>query len=151
MKQGRMVIRDAVDTRRFLMMLDSFERPFTLAWTPGEKRSLSQNALLHRWYGEVAAQLGDADATTIKGLCHRQFGLTIRLRDEQFAWIWNRTGAGLSYERQCKFLASGILGVSSKMTKPELSEYMDAMRQHYAEAGICLTDPEDRKYEREFQ
>lgn len=146
-KPGRIVIRNEVDARRFLMMFDGFEKPVTIAWSPGDKRSLSQNALLHKWYGEVAAQLGDTDATTIKGQCHRRFGLTIRLRDEGFAWIWERTGAHMPYEKQCRLLGSGILGVSSKMTKPEFTEYMEAMRQHYAEAGIHLTDPEAQRYE----
>lgn len=150
-KTGRMTIRNAVDARRFLMVFDHIEKPFTLAWTPGVKRTLSQNALLHMWFDEIAKHHGDRSATEVKGECHHEWGLTIRLRDPQFAWIWDRTGAHLTYEQQCRLLASEALGVSSKMSKAELSEYMDAMRRHYDEIGIRLTDPEAMKYEQEMQ
>lgn len=53
----------------------------------------------------------------------------------------------MPYEKQCNLLASGILSVSSSMNTKELSEYMDAMFQHYASEGIRLTDPDMKFYE----
>lgn len=135
-------IRNAVDARRFLMVFDNLEKPFMVDITPGDKRSLSQNNLLHMWFDQIAKHFGDIDSNTVKGQCHRKWGLTIRMKDPQFAWLWERTGAHLDYERQCGLLASGNFNVSSKMSKPDLSRYMDAMRQHYDELGVRLTDPE---------
>lgn len=121
--------------------------PFSVSIGEGEKRTLSQNALLHKWFGEIAAQRGDVDAHHVKGECHRKWGLTIRLRDEAFAYVWKRTGAGLTFEQQRNFLASGVLNVSSAMTTKELTEYMDAMERDYRSRGFRLTDPDLRKYE----
>lgn len=143
-RSGHMVIKGAPDAQRFLMIFDLLPKPFTLAWTPGERRTIPQNSLLHKWFGEVASHLGDTSAAKVKGQCHREWGLSIRLRDPEFAWVWNKTGAHLSYEKQCNMLGSGVLGVSSKFTKHEFSEYMDAMRQHFEEINIHLTDPDAR-------
>lgn len=121
--------------------------PFSVSIGGGLTRTKSQNALLHKWYGEIAAQLGDTDAHQVKGECHRKWGLTIRLRDEVFAFVWKRSAVGLNYEQECKFLASGALNVSSAMSPKELTEYMDAMSREYRLRGFFLTDPELQKYE----
>jgi len=113
----------------------------------GETRTAAQNRTLHMWFGEVARHQGDVDADDVKGMCHRRWGLTIRLRDDVFAWMWKHTGANLPYEKQCKYLASGALNVSSAMNADELSEYLDSMSRHFRSEGVRLTDPELRKYE----
>lgn len=130
------------DTSKLFAYLGDMEPPYCVTVQKGRKRTLDQNALLHKWFGEIAKHYGDRTALDVKGECHRQWGLTIRLRDEPFAWVWARTGAGLGYEAQCRMLASGILGVSSKMTVTELSEYMDGMSTHYLSEGVRLTLPE---------
>lgn len=106
------------------------------------RRTLSQNALLHKRFKDIADHYGDRSATDVKGECHMQFGLTIRLRDPQFAWIWERTGALLPYEKQVKLMASGTLSMSSAMTTAELTEYLDDMAREYRARGVVLTDPE---------
>jgi len=121
--------------------------PFTVTVGPAGVRTLSQNALLHKWFGEVAKQRGDVDMLDVKGECHQKWGLAIKRRCPQFAWIWAQTGAKLPHEKQCKLLASGNLNVSSSMTKPELSEYMDAMSREYRQRGFSLTDPDFMKYQ----
>lgn len=112
-----------------------------------EQRTTQQNRTLHMWFGEVAKQKADLDALEVKGMCHRQWGLTIKLRCPQFSWIWERTGVHLTYEKQCKLLASGVLNVSSSMSVDELSEYMEAMSRHFRSDGVYLTDPDLRKYD----
>lgn len=109
-----------------------------------ESRTTRQNRTLHMWFGEVARQQADLDASDVKGMCHRRWGLTIRLRDAKFAWVWEQSGAKLPYEKQCKVLASGTFNVSSEMNVDELSEYMEAMSRHFRSDGLTLTDPEDR-------
>ena len=96
------------------------------------KRTLSQNALIHVWFDEIAKHRGDVTAFDVKGELHRKFGLPIRLRNPQFAWVWHQTGAALDYEKQCKLLACGVLNVSSGMTKKELKEYADEIQREYS-------------------
>jgi len=113
----------------------------------GERRTAQQNRTLHMWFGEIAKQQADLDANEVKGMCHRRWGVAIKLRDPQFAWIWGHSGARLPYEKQCKLLASGVLNVSSSMSVDELSEYMDSMSRHFRSDGVMLTDPDLLKYE----
>lgn len=110
-----------------------------------DKRSLQANALLHQWYGQISKHLGDRSAAEVKGECHHQWALPIRLRDEQFAWVWAQTGAKLNYEKQCSLLASEILGISSRMTTKELHDYMDEIERHYRAKGVALTIPERKE------
>lgn len=110
-------------------------------------RTNDQNSTIHMWFGEIARQLGDVDSNEVKGQCHRRWGLSIRLRDPQFAWVWRHSGASLNYEQQCSLLASGVLNVSSGMTVKELSEYMDSMARQYRSQGLTLTDPKPQQYQ----
>lgn len=118
--------------------------PYTITVRDGKVRTLNQNALLHKWFGEIAKQ-GDTTASQVKGQCHHEYGLPIRLRDEQFAWLWNNSAAKLDYEKRCAVLASGQFQISSKMNTKELSEYMDAMFPDYTARGIHLTLPEEKE------
>ena len=86
----------------------------------------------------------------VKGECHHKWGLPIKLRDRQFAWVWHNSGEKLNYGQQCALLASGVLNISSSMNVSELSEYLEAMQLHYRAEGVRLTDPEAAKYEQEF-
>lgn len=148
-----------MQTRR-VMTLEQAERlaayvvgltlPFTITIGDGKSRTVAQNALMHKWYGEVAKHQGDRTMIQVKGECHHRYGLPIKRRCEQFAWVWKQTGERMDYEAQCKYLASGVLNVSSSMSVKELTEYMDAMRHDYAEQGIYLTDPELRGYDEDM-
>lgn len=125
--------------------VEGLELPFTLTVTEGKVRSLNANALFHKWLAVIAHFKGDRTPTDVKGEMHRKHGLSIRLRNPQFAWVWDKTGAHLPYEKQCSVLASGVFSISSGMTTKELKEYMDAIEQDCAEQGISLPQPEDRK------
>lgn len=134
------------EAERLAEFLVGLSLPFTVSWTEGGKRSLDQNALLHKWYGEIASQSRDMTAMQVKGQCHVAYGLPIRLRDEAFAWVWKHSGARLPYEKQCRLFERGTFAMTSAMTTKELSEYMDAMSAHYRAEGFMLTDPEMLKY-----
>ena len=101
-------------------------------------RTTNQNALLHKWYGQIAKHEGDRSAKDVKGECHHKWALDIRLRDDQFAWVWERTGALLPYEKQCSLLASETLGISSRMSTAELNEYLSEIENHFAPMGVHL-------------
>lgn len=128
--------------------LGDMPQPFNVmvkAGLPKETRTAAQNRLLHMWFGEIAKQSGDSTLGDVKGECHRRWGVSIRQRDIVFAWVWERTGSHLDYERQCKLLASGALNVSSKMNTAELSEYMTAIWNEYS-PHVGLTDPQELKW-----
>lgn len=105
-------------------------------------RTTNQNALVHKWFGQIAAH-EKRTASEVKGECHRKWGLPIRLRSDQFAWVWEHSGARLNYEQQCKLLASGVLCISSGMTTKELGEYMTEIEQHYRPLGVPLAYPKE--------
>jgi hypothetical protein len=104
-------------------------------------RTKSQNNLLHEWYAEIAQHYGDRSALDVKGQCHRDLGLHIRLRDPQFDWVWKHTGELMDHEQQARLLVSGCLNFSSEMSVKELSEYMDEIARFYEEKGVRLTRP----------
>lgn len=135
----------AQEAGRLAEWVEGLPVPFTLTYREGKVRSLSQNALLHKWFGEIAKQSGDRTALQVKGECHKEYGLVIKLRDAQWAWVWNRSAAHLDHEKQCKVLASGVFTVTSGMTSTELTEYMDPMAQDYRARGYRLTQPEDKQ------
>lgn len=145
--KGRRVIETPDDFARLQAFLADFPMPYTLTIAQGKGRTLSQNALLHMWFGEIAKQRGDSTMIEVKGQCHRKYGLAIRLRDDQFAFVWKRVSLGMSYEQECKLLASGILRVTSDMNAKEFAEYMDPMAHDYRAEGFRLTDPEILKYQ----
>ena len=136
-------IRHPEDWVSFCAWLQDHPNPYPFRICEGAGRSLSQNALLHMWFGQIAAQRSDVSLDDVKGEMHRRFGLDIRLRNPQFEWVWNQSGAKLSYEKQCAALGSGVFGVSSGMTTKELKKYLDALHAYATEQGWRLTIPED--------
>lgn len=149
--QSRQVIT-AEDAQKLADTIVGLRLPIRVTWTEGKGRSLSQNALLHGWFGEIAEQT-HTDATTVKGQCHHKWGVPIRSRDAQWLFMWEAFKEKVSrmtlppnktaYEVECAALASGNLKVSSGMTTKELKEYLDAMSAEYRAQGIKLTEPED--------
>ena len=133
------------DAARLAGFIAGLPIPFTLTWREGATRSLSANALLHKWYGEIAQHYGDRTAMQVKGECHVAYGVPIKSRDAAWAWVWRQISGALTYEQKCRVFERGILAVTSTMTTKELSEYMDAMSQHYRGQGVYLTDPELRE------
>ena len=146
MKTHRVMTAD--QAQRLAGMITGLPLPFTVTVTEGDiKRTIQQNALLHQWYGQVAKQHGDCTMVDVKGWSHHKWGLPIKLRNPQFAWVWKQSGEKLNYEQQCALLASGVLNISSSMNVSELSEYMGAMQLHYRGEGVHLTDPDAMRYE----
>lgn len=144
MKPMRFYVPPDGSIRDVLAYIASASPPFTVTFQAGEKRTLSQNALIHKWYDEIANHYGDRDAAQVKAECHVEFGLPIRLRDEAFDWVWQKSGAKLPYDKQLALFQRGTFAMTSEMTTAELTEYMDAVSRHYRAEGVMLTDPEGR-------
>jgi len=119
--------------------------PFTVSYAKGIKRSLPQNATLHAWFGQIAAETFQTQAE-VKAECKLRYGLPIMERDNP-AWVaeWSPLYGPLPYAQRLKLFE--VLPVSSKMTTRQMAEFMDAVQKEYRGQGIELIDPEARKYE----
>jgi hypothetical protein len=137
------------EAQRVASMITGLPLPFTITIGDGDKRTLSQNALIHKWFGQIAAHYGDMTAMEVKGECHVAYGVPIRRRDPVWSRVWERMFDGLTYEQQCFLFERGILAMTREMTVKQLTEYMDAMQAHYRAQGVSLLDPEALKYENE--
>lgn len=138
-----------LEAQRVASMITGLPLPFTITIGDGDKRTLSQNALLWRWYGQIATHLGDITAMQVKGQCHVAYGVPIRRRDPIWSRVWERMFDGLTYEQQCFLFERGILAMTREMSVKELTEYMDAVQAHYRAQGVPLTDPDALKHENE--
>ena len=109
----------------------------------GKARSLDQNAISHCWYEQLARELKEDDALGWKSYCKLHHGVPIlRAEDEQFRDFYDRTiRVTLSYEQ--KLDAMKFLPVTSLMTKPQLSKYLEAVRDDFMKRGVMLEFPED--------
>ncbi len=125
--------------------------PISIRWSKDnldchevKKRTIPQNSLLHKNFKEIAEHFGDRTTTEVKGESHLRWGVPIRLRNEQWAWLWERATKGLSYEQLKAVCESGSFAISSGMDTRELKEYIDALQGEYLPMGVRLSVPEDR-------
>lgn len=142
------VLHTPADAMEWLGYLSQQSFPMTVSHTEGEKRSNPQNRTIHMWYGEAAKKLGDTTAEDVRAECKLQFGVPILRRDDAaFLLEYDATFKPLPYEMKRKIFKALDPAITSRMTVKQLTEYMDAMRKHFAEGGVYLSDPELRKYE----
>ena len=108
----------------------------------GKDRSLDQNAISHAWYEQLARELREDDALGWKCCCKLNFGVPIlRAEDPEFRRFYDGAiKATLMYEE--KLAAMKFVPVTSLMTKPQLSRYLEAMQAHFAKRGVRLEFPE---------
>ena len=110
----------------------------------GKARSLDQNAISHAWYEQLARELKQEDALGWKCYSKLHHGVPIlRAEDEEFRAFYDTSIKGMDYEK--KLAAMKYLPVTSLMTKPQLSKYLEAMQQDFARMGVQLEFPEDAK------
>ncbi|HLP99188.1 MAG TPA: hypothetical protein VK149_12170 [Sideroxyarcus sp.] len=108
----------------------------------GKARSLDQNAISHAWYEQLARELREENALGWKSFCKLHFGVPIlRAEDEEFRTAYDSSVKHLTYEQ--KLQAMHFVPVTSLMTKPQLSQYLEAMQQHFAARGVRLEFPKD--------
>jgi hypothetical protein len=111
----------------------------------GKDRSLDQNAISHAWYEQIARELREDSPEDVKSECKLRFGVPIlRAHDEDFREMYDASMKGhLSYHQKLK--AMRFLPVTSLMTVPQLSQYLEDMQRHYAKVGVMLEFPEDAR------
>jgi len=106
----------------------------------GKDRSLSQNAITHAWYEQLARELREDDAIGWKCYSKLHHGIPIlRAEDEEFRDVYDQVIKGLSYEK--KLIAMKSWPVTSIMTKEQLSKYAEAMQVDFRARGVLLEFP----------
>lgn len=110
----------------------------------GKARSLDQNAISHAWYEQIARERKEDDALGWKCYCKLVHGVPIlRAEDEEFRTTYDLVIKPLRYDQ--KLEAMKCWPVTSIMTKPQLSKYLEAMQEGFATQGVYLTFPEVEK------
>lgn len=105
-------------------------------------RSLDQNAISHAWYEQLARELREDDAIGHKCYCKLHHGVPIlRAEDGEFREAYDATIKGMNYEQKLK--AMRILPVTSLMTKPQLSKYLEAIQSDFDRRGVRLEFPDE--------
>lgn len=113
--------------------------PFRAEVHAGEDRSLAQNRLAFKWYGEIAKRRHMSPDEAHRR-CKLRYGVPILCRDsEAFCETYERVLAPLPDELKIK--AMEIIEVTRLFTVPQMGEYLDTVYREQAMAGVKLTDP----------
>lgn len=108
----------------------------------GKARSLDQNAISHCWYEQLARELREEDALGWKSYCKLHHAVPImRAEDEEFRQFYDTTIKKMSYEQ--KLSCMKFVPVTSLMTKPQLSTYLEAVRDDFVKRGVRLEFPDE--------
>lgn len=106
-------------------------------------RSIPQNSISHAWYNEIAETLGDR--TPLEAKCESKLFLGVpilRAEDEDFRESYDRLFKNrFNVEEKLEIMKS--FEVTSLMEKPQFTQYLEAMREHWGKAGVTLLYPED--------
>jgi len=108
-----------------------------------EDRSLDQNAMINALYGQIAAQKEDESVVDVRRHCKAYFGIPILLAyDEAFSAMYTKSiMQHLTTEE--KLLAMDILPVTSRMKKPQATEYIETVIREFSKQGLSLVNPNE--------
>lgn len=107
-------------------------------------RTTEQNALIHKWFSQIAIQKGDESMLDIKAHCNLIYGRPIKVRDDPeweavFGYLFDR----LNYDKKIKAIRILDVPFTRSMNVDQLSEYMTNMARDYRQEGFSLVDPEE--------
>lgn len=131
------------DREEWQAIIGKITLPVTVSVVKGAKRSLSQNALVHKWYAEIALQLGDTTAETVRATCKLEHGVPILRRDdEQWREWYDNSFREFPYWQKIDLFERLDPAITRKMRVAQMTEYMDSIQRRYSQAGVTLSDPE---------
>jgi hypothetical protein len=114
--------------------------PLSVSVVSGKPRSGSQNNLQHKWYGEIAEQMGDQTKLEVENYCKLTFGVPILCdASDKYALMWETLSTNRSYE--ALLAAMPIIEVSRLFNVDQESKYLDAIHRHFSTQGFLLTQP----------
>lgn len=114
-----------------------------ITYKTGKRRTLDQNDISHVWYGQVADELREDTALGVKAFCKLTLGVPIlRAEDAEFRKQYDSLIRDrFTYEEKLEVMA--WLPVTSLLTRQQLSQYLEAMQQHYERRGVRLEFPKE--------
>ncbi|HEL7630543.1 TPA: hypothetical protein UL921_002374 [Stenotrophomonas maltophilia] len=119
----------------------------TVNITHGKARSLDQNAISHTWYEQVSRELREETPLGVKSFCKLHFGVPIlRAEDDEFRAKYDKAVKPMAYED--KLILMEWFPVTSLMTTPQLSQYLESVQRHYQRLGVWLEFPEPQNKQR---
>lgn len=119
----------------------------TVSITNGKARTLDQNAISHAFYEQVSRELREDSPLGVKSFCKLHFGVPIlRAEDEDFRAKYDKAVKPMAYED--KLILMEWFPVTSLMTTPQLSQYLESVQRHYQRLGVWLEFPEPQNKQR---
>jgi hypothetical protein len=98
-------------------------------------RSIDQNALIHAMYADIAKQSDGEGVVDVRRRCKLHYGVPIlRAHDEEFRSVYDKMVKPHDYED--KLAIMDFLPVTSRMKKPQATEYIDTVQREYAQRGV---------------
>jgi len=111
--------------------------PFRVRIDAGN-RTLDQNALSFRWYGEIHRQSREFTTDQARAFCKYHFGCPIRAAAEpEFAAFLGLLESRYTYEELVAAMA--YVEVTRHFDRAQMSEYLTAMQTHFRTRGVLLT------------
>ena len=108
----------------------------------GVDRSLSQNAISHVRYAQIARELREENTMGWRCYCKLHHGVPIlRAEDTDFREFYDGSLKLLPYEK--KLQAMKFVPVTSIMTTEQLSNYLEEVQQDFRGRGVMLEFPKD--------
>ena len=140
----RVIVTES-DRQSVLLLLGGYKLPCTVSVIHGRKRSLDQNNLAWKWYGEIAEQLGDRTVEDVHRYCKLHIGIPIlRADSEEFREVYDRLIRPLGYEAKLEYMGLPLdMAVTRAMTTAQLTRFLDTMTRIFGEQGVMLTQPDD--------
>lgn len=137
------VCETSLDLEDAIKLIRSRPLPLTLNILKGKHRSSQQNHLQRMWLNEAAEQLGEYTAEEYRAYCKLHFGVPImRMESDEFMESYDRIIKPHSYEDKLEMMAVPLdFPVTRLMTTKQLTQYLDAMHDHFTMLGVQLTQP----------
>ncbi|AVX04290.1 hypothetical protein MXMO3_01765 [Maritalea myrionectae] len=142
------IIETDFDMDRLLAFIGKQTPPFTVTIKQGGRRSIAQNKLAFKWYGEIAEQLpGSFDSTEdVRAHCKLWHGVPIlREVDEDFREAYDAKVMPAPYPFKLALMKAPFdWPITSKMNTKQLATYLDHVHREFSEQGVELTIPPDK-------
>jgi len=136
--------RSVTDNHQHLMSQAwhaEWKPPYTISIKKGIDRSLDQNRLAFKWYGEMSEQLSDMTTAEYHSFCKLHYGVPIlRAEDDEWRDVYDTAIKPLPYEMKLRAIV--LMPVTSHMTTKQMTQYLDTIYTEFTGRGVVLTTPE---------
>lgn len=119
----------------------SADKPVCVQIKPySEDRSVAQNRLSHKWYGEISTQGGEYTPAQIHDRCKYRYGIPIMVDDPTFVKFWDRVMSTQPSYEQIVDEIMPITPVTRLMNVKQMTQYLNDMQREMS-LKYQLTDP----------